>query len=103
MRVITPLSLLILCACAHHPSAPKPDAARIEWVKQLESESQRPPLITFGGTSKVSALSGAFPLDDRSAASVSKWLVARRTMFGLGNDDSLALATSTEGLNRPGI
>ena len=101
MRVIKLLPLfLMLTACAHYyaglPSEPKLDSERIEWVKQLESESERPPLIAFGATGKMSAIAGAFPINDRSAASASNWLMTHRNIFGLGNEESLTLAKTPD-------
>ena len=101
MRVIKLLPLLLmLTACAHYysgrPSEPKRDPTRIEWVKQLESESERPPLIAFGAAGKMSAIAGAFPINDRSAASALNWLIANRSIFGLANDENLRLAKTSD-------
>jgi hypothetical protein len=95
--------LFILSSCSHdwprhelyEPKPPR-DPAAVLWEAQLASESERPPQLSFGERGKVSAMAGAFPLDEDSAGGVARWLLARRQMFGLRADHSLVQAASGE-------
>lgn len=95
--IILLLSLAMLSACAHHAAhhhvqgTAVLDPTQTKWVKQLEAESSRPPRFSFGGTGRIAALTGAFPLVDRSSAAAADWLMAHRQMFGLAREDRLSL------------
>lgn len=81
-----------LVSCARFPMAPQVDPSQSALIKSLESESELPALVKFGRAGTVSALAGAFPLEEASADAVSRWLLARREIFGIGTGHTLRLS-----------
>src|SRR3989442_277241 len=62
------------------------------WVRELEADSERRPLVSFSATGHVTGLAGAFPLPSATPNAVAQWLSQRRRMFGLTPDDMLVFA-----------